>query len=977
MPSSMTIDTISSYHLRKDTLLEYLCNIFPSHSRYITAEAERSHIITNLRELDEDQSETQVIAQNDLAAAGPTDAFLEFIERKRSEYKGRNGYGKEQHYLPRSELFTYWTIARIRDVCESYSEDMSIRCELIKHRYLCVFSTLVYIGQLSFLPAFKRFDLTDNKFPVNTVPGVLEKSEPYIAMFNSFQKNHWMFFPVVLDRDSLDDTLLPPERILPLCFEETIRPRAGNDRAAFTRVCFHPSCNNLIKGDDVAENPAYMLKTYHGEQHEQDYQHEVQAFARLLPNVSSTENVIKCYASFRHGATYNLVMEWIPGGDLLGYFRNTSPPRTAEEIIDFWDSLSKLTVGLRRIHQVVVSGERSDQYQVPYQFLPIIADFGHSHTRHIKDDAFDGPAIDRRGNQMYCAPESSHHSGRSTGSNRIRSDADIFSAGALLSDAASWVANGQDGREEYLRRRQHELVNTEGFLNSGYEAGFHNGSKRLSCVDEMHRDIRSRLPSCDNMTPRVLDVIEKHMMVPQNERLPAVNLCGMFEQHVWNAKRELSNDGGDISDIESVLSAVFSEASINSSISSQDYVALLAVSELATFLVSHEELKSLMGSALSKVGSGRFVRNVSRLLKKYGHNLKSEASTALQHQTATFVRHSARQAAVDLEILLRRPNSNVPLVQSQDAQAAVSDRVDKWIESQGLSSVETPISNPIDDPEEGFSQSDSDDSDLNEPPPATALEAVKDFLSSSRALPNLHNNLREWLGSNQPNTKNEMPEKDNFQELTRWQRLRIWALSIWSPPPVGFHRIPYICSVSPTLVGDATCTSAAATTGVSFNAITSTTQVQSPQYVLLCVNGKTLPELHHIDVMRERRYLYQPTEEHDLDVVIPLDHLLQDGVHTDQYWIKEFPKKLNGYLIRQANDELNVDGWGVQINDRLSTQFIMLWILLMVIVIGLSTMVYALATADNSAAFGLGSFLAALSTIYATYQYFSWKEDLS
>lgn len=36
--ASMTVDSISAYHLRKDTLLEYLRSVFPTHTQYITVE---------------------------------------------------------------------------------------------------------------------------------------------------------------------------------------------------------------------------------------------------------------------------------------------------------------------------------------------------------------------------------------------------------------------------------------------------------------------------------------------------------------------------------------------------------------------------------------------------------------------------------------------------------------------------------------------------------------------------------------------------------------------------------------------------------------------------------------------------------------------------------------------------------------------------------------------------------------------------
>lgn len=461
--------------------------------------------------------------------------------------------------MPHNELFRYWTIARIRDACESYSEGIDTRPDLIRNRYLRVFSTLVYVGHLAYIPAFQQNELWDQRFPNTTLPGPWAPVPSYRSMFDAFKDHQWMFFPVILDRDSLDSSWLPPERILPIHIEEIIRPQLHSERAAITKVRFHPSCNSLVKSDGTAEsNPPYILKTYHGQQHEQHYRHEAQAFARLLHNPTSTEHVVKCHATFKHGETYNLVLEWVPGGDLLQYFETQRPPQTSEEIIDFWESLVKFTVGLHRIHQVILPGDRSDQYQLvhqdikpdnilldssagprTYQFSPIIADLEHSHIMHAREDTTVIPAIDRRGNQMYCAPESSHHSGfNRTGPNNITWQADIFSAGAVLSDAASWVAKGEDGRGEYLRRRLEELEKIEGFANSGYETAFHDGSERLPCVDAMHRDIRKSLPSHDKMTARVLDIIENHMLVLPNDRLRAKLLYNKFEKEAKDARTE-------------------------------------------------------------------------------------------------------------------------------------------------------------------------------------------------------------------------------------------------------------------------------------------------------------------------------------------------------------------------------------------------------------------------------------------------------
>lgn len=185
--------------------------------------------------------------QGHLSNSTPTSLFAEFVQRKKQEYKGRNGYDREEGYVPYNELFKYWTIARIRDACESYSEGITTRHGLIRKRYLRVFSTLVYIGNLGYFPSFQQNELWDQRFPNTTLPGHWAPAPSYRSMFEDFKDHQWIFFPVILDRDTLDGSWLPPERILPICIEETIRSQLHSERAAITKVRFQPSCNNLIE----------------------------------------------------------------------------------------------------------------------------------------------------------------------------------------------------------------------------------------------------------------------------------------------------------------------------------------------------------------------------------------------------------------------------------------------------------------------------------------------------------------------------------------------------------------------------------------------------------------------------------------------------------------------------------------------------------------------------------------------------------
>lgn len=182
-----------------------------------------------------------------LSNSNPTDAFTEFVQQKRQQYKGRDGYGRVKGYVPRDELFNYWTVSRIRDACESYSEGITTRHNLIRNRLLRVFSTLVYIGKLSYIPTFQYHGLSDQRFPDTTPPGPLSQAPSYKSMFDDFKDHQWIFFPVILDRDTLDNTWLPPERILPICIEEPIGSQLHREKASITKVWFHPSCNELAK----------------------------------------------------------------------------------------------------------------------------------------------------------------------------------------------------------------------------------------------------------------------------------------------------------------------------------------------------------------------------------------------------------------------------------------------------------------------------------------------------------------------------------------------------------------------------------------------------------------------------------------------------------------------------------------------------------------------------------------------------------
>jgi hypothetical protein len=128
-----------------------------------------------------------------------------------------------------------------------------------------------------------------------------------------------------------------------------------------------------------------------------------------------------------------------------------------------------------------------------------------------------------------------------------------------------------------------------------------------------------------------------------------------------------------------------------------------------------------------------------------------------------------------------------------------------------------------------------------------------------------------------------------------------------------------------------------------------------------------------------RRYLYKPSPMRDVDVLnIPLQHLLKPGRHTDRFWITTIPKKQREGLTRQPGiDGQQTIGWGIRVNETLNWSFILLLILIILVLISLSIIIFIKVTSDTSSAFSLGAFLVAFFSVFITYQYFSWVDELS
>lgn len=174
-----------------------------------------------------------------------TTDFARYVNKTKVLFKGRDGYNREQHFIPYSDLDRYWgksAARRIREVCKSYAYPIVAPPEAIRHAFLRVFSTLVYAGLLPFLPDFLENGLTDEHFPTTNVPAEWADFPLHRDMFDKFKTYQWIFFPVILDSNQLINRHIPRDRILPIFDRKVIR---DSDATLIAKVEFHQACINL------------------------------------------------------------------------------------------------------------------------------------------------------------------------------------------------------------------------------------------------------------------------------------------------------------------------------------------------------------------------------------------------------------------------------------------------------------------------------------------------------------------------------------------------------------------------------------------------------------------------------------------------------------------------------------------------------------------------------------------------------------
>lgn len=275
-----------------------------------------------------------------LGIGHPMEDFQLYVEsRQETNYEGKN-------YMPLSALQKYWTTARIHKVLNV--NRLWYQPEVIRAKYLRVFSTLVYANTSTSIREFEAADFSDKSLPLVYRPPWISSDD----LFTRFDHFQWKFCPLEFKLGDFDRSI-PPDAILPFQCKEDLT--AGDNHPSKTwRVQLPSECLALDKvhaqnDHDERRFSIVALKTYTTDQSD-TYFREMEAFRYLQSLEKPATGIIECYGSFRQNETYTLVQE-MSSGNLFDVMKS-EPPRNPDHILRFWKQISDLSQGLATIHNM-------------------------------------------------------------------------------------------------------------------------------------------------------------------------------------------------------------------------------------------------------------------------------------------------------------------------------------------------------------------------------------------------------------------------------------------------------------------------------------------------------------------------------------------------------------------------------------------------------------------------------------------------
>ncbi|KAK0651080.1 hypothetical protein B0T16DRAFT_403139 [Cercophora newfieldiana] len=481
------------------------------------------------------------------AAQSTADEFREHIQRY---IEDRHCYGRRvldddssAEFVPLVALTEFWTTERIHNVLWSAQPRIPNDASHLLEKYIIVLSILVYMKEPGRIDTITNLGIDDANLPItdNLIHGTHDPdAAPFLV---SFAKNQWRFCPLTLDSRPYKKQL-HPYHIVPITHKEPFDPEAHDqDDVAVYKAEWHRSCLGSLP-------PTYVvLKEYRKTGPESEafdmFENEVDIYANLSDN--DFTHIVRYYGSFVQNDRFTMILEYASGGTLLEYFKNTPHPSTSSERKNFWMAFFELLAALERIHElgkaknIVLRGVHQDirpqnilcfpapaGSQFPVKFK--LADFGSGHVRKVRDRGLDALAAQRVGNGMYSAPEAYCDDNIT----RAQSSAgDVWSLGAVASEALVWTIKGEVGRNHYQQKRVEVTRGLPNLAGGFHEGSFHDGTCRLDIVEETHSNVLN-LTGDDDPVSRIVSndmILERMLIANPPESFPAKDIIAHWTKY--------------------------------------------------------------------------------------------------------------------------------------------------------------------------------------------------------------------------------------------------------------------------------------------------------------------------------------------------------------------------------------------------------------------------------------------------------------
>ncbi|KAF2114185.1 kinase-like domain-containing protein [Lophiotrema nucula] len=448
-------------------------------------------------------------------------------------------------------------------------------CDGGHDRCAIVFSILLEIGLAHMIHDVQKRGIIDQFVPMSLadLKSKFSDIDPSngIRLAELFDRAQWKFRPVMMTWDM--DREYQEQHYLPFCRKTEIG-KGGQARVFQIAVQEDYVDNDLRKRlsktgittyPDEVFGPCFQfaLKTFE-EGNITYFKDEKKAFDALKSN----KGMIQYLGSFGHkeirppkdpagGRTETIVplkhilLEY-GEFDLYKIFQYRLPPVIASEIQNFWTSLIEIADALKGIHQIktkngTYSGWHNDIK--PGNIIVVnekykLADPGFAKfQKKLEDDKGEDPIpkiLATGGTDSYSAPE--YYARFRTPHAEVTQSVDIWSMGCVLSMAATWVVLGYQGIYQYNLLRQKAIQGIVERSSSDpkqrdIDPGdfFHNGKDILPEVKQWHQYLRSAARQTDQITTKILDLVEKYLLVA-NKRMTAERLYERLQKLLQDNK---------------------------------------------------------------------------------------------------------------------------------------------------------------------------------------------------------------------------------------------------------------------------------------------------------------------------------------------------------------------------------------------------------------------------------------------------------